>query len=377
MTGLQPLAYHVDVTERLARLEPQGWQAFTAAAGSADPGGLHEDLARTAYRLDPRSHPRVGAAVAAAGAALGVEVPVTVYQLEGAPEANAALLYQRSEAVVTLSGDLLDRLTDPELTALLGHELAHHRLWTLDGGRYGVADRMLDALALDARTPEPFLETGRRWNLATELFADRGALAACGDPEVAIACLVKAATGLREVDAAGYVQQAEAADPAAGSRGRTHPETVPGPPPPPVAPAPDPVRPGRVRSHDSSPAPCAGRGSRSPSRSAGPPSVVTSPCAVRVRPSTGWPSSSTPRPGPRPKPSTSGCSAIRPSSAPPAGRSPTSSPRTGTTTRNRSRPRSPVWSTARSDRPVHRPPSGSSGPRRAGDGRRRTSRNSP
>ncbi len=226
VTGLQPLAYHVDVTERLARLEPEGWRAFGETAGRSYPDGLHADLVRAAYRLDPGSHPRVGAAVAQAGAALGVEVPVTVYQLEDRAGADAALLYRRSEAVVTLSGDLLDRLTDPELTALFGHELAHHRLWSLDGGRYGIADRMLDALALDASTPEAFLETARRWNLATELFADRGALAACGDLEAAISCLVKAATGLREVDPAGYVRQAEAADPASGSRGQTHPETV-------------------------------------------------------------------------------------------------------------------------------------------------------
>jgi hypothetical protein len=226
VTGLQPLEYHVDVAGRLSRLEPAGWHAFTSAPETTASGDLHAGLARTAYRLDPAAHPRVAAAVAAAAGALGVEVPVTVYQLEGGPGSNAALLHRRSEAVVTLGGDLLERLTDAELAALFGHELGHHRLWTLDGGWFGVADRMLDALAAHAGTPEPFLETGRRWNLATELFADRCALAACGDVTVTVSCLVKAATGLREVDPSAFLHQAETADPASGSRGRTHPETV-------------------------------------------------------------------------------------------------------------------------------------------------------
>ena len=34
-------------------------------------------------------------------------------------------------------------LSDDELVACFGHELAHHRLWTADGGRILVADRLL------------------------------------------------------------------------------------------------------------------------------------------------------------------------------------------------------------------------------------------
>lgn len=230
MTGLQPLEYHVDVAGRLSRLEPAGWRAFTEAAaeaaGQTASADLRTDPARTAYRLDLAAHPRVAAAVSAATSALGVEVPVTVYQVEGVPGADAALPRRRPEAVVTLGADLAARLTDGELAALFGHELGRHRLWNLDGGWFWVADRMLDALAADAGTPEPFLETGRRWRLATELFADRAALAACGDLRAAVSCLAKAETGLREVDAAALLRQAGLADPTSGGRGRTPPEAV-------------------------------------------------------------------------------------------------------------------------------------------------------
>jgi hypothetical protein len=136
------------------------------------------------------------------------------------------LLHTADEAVIALSGTLLDLLDDGELTAVLGHELAHRVLWTAQDGRFLVADRLLDALRHDPRTPTAYLETGRRWNLATELYADRGALLACAALPTAISALVKIGTGLAEVDAAAFLAQAEAADPASGSRAPTHPETV-------------------------------------------------------------------------------------------------------------------------------------------------------
>jgi hypothetical protein len=79
---------------------------------------------------------------------------------------------------------------------------------------------------MDARTPPVYYETARRYDLATELYADRGARLACGDLGAAIRSLVKVVTGLAEVDDVAYLAQAEAANPRSGSRGMTHPETV-------------------------------------------------------------------------------------------------------------------------------------------------------
>lgn len=237
---LLPLAYHTDIAGRLEALEPRGWAVFARAAaqppsvpalsaegeevGAAD--DLEQQLLRHAYRMEPEAHPRVHGAARRAGEALGITVPITVYQLEGGDHANAALAYRPGEAVIALSGSLLSLLSDDELVACLGHELAHHRLWTDHASRLLVADRFLGALAIDAATPPYYLETARRYDLATELYADRGSLLACGGLEIAVSCLVKVATGLSEVDAFAYLRQARDAHPERGAVGSTHPETV-------------------------------------------------------------------------------------------------------------------------------------------------------
>jgi hypothetical protein len=194
------------------------------ARADVDAAGVHEALLRSAYRLEPASHPALAAALARARERFGTAVPVSVYQLERPWDTNASLLHLPGEAVLTLSGNLLGLLEEDELTAVLGHELAHRELWTSDLG-LEVADRALRAL--DGQDlPPAWVETIRRWNLATELYADRGALLACGDLRVAVRALVKTATGLATVDADAYLRQAAEADPGRGSGGHSHPETV-------------------------------------------------------------------------------------------------------------------------------------------------------
>jgi hypothetical protein len=220
-----PLEYHAAVVAHLRAGEPASWSAVAAAA-SPDTAAVHADLTRNAYRLDPDGHPRVRDAAGRAAKALGVDRPVTAFQLEGGGPANAALVTLPGAVTVVFGGPLLELVDDDELAAVFGHELAHHVLWSLADAQYFVADRLLDTLAADASSPPAYAETARRYALATELYADRGALIACGDLHTAVSALVKVATGLREVDAAAYLRQAEGADPAAGSRGLGHPETV-------------------------------------------------------------------------------------------------------------------------------------------------------
>ncbi len=247
---LAPLPYHAAVASRLEALEPRAWRLFAdavraetrapAPAGGTvsvevsdgtvrarvDEDDLEQQLLRHAYRMEVDAHPRVHAAARRAADALAIDVPIVIYQLEGREGANAALFFRRHEAVLALSGNILALLDDDELAACFGHELAHHRLWSADDGRILIADRLLSALSLDAATPAAYLETTRRFDLATELYADRGSLLGAGTLDTAISSLVKVATGLTDVDPAAFLRQAEAARPDRGAAGVTHPETV-------------------------------------------------------------------------------------------------------------------------------------------------------
>lgn len=228
---LRPLDYHRVIADRLAAAYPTALAALPGGGVVGDAGGeLDESLLRGAYRLEEAGHAEVLAAVRAAAAALGVAVPVEVHVEEGRVGHAAELVFVPDRAVLVFAGDTLNLLTPAELTAVAGHELAHHLLWTAEGGRYLAVARLLEAAESDARTPPEYLTTARRYRLATELFADRGGLVAAGSgaPAVATAVcgLLKVATGLASVDPEAYLRQADRIDHRRPGQGRTHPETV-------------------------------------------------------------------------------------------------------------------------------------------------------
>ncbi|MGW6280876.1 M48 family metalloprotease [Kribbella sp. NPDC055071] len=216
---LSVLGYHRAVLAVVRRQDEHAWAALLG--GPVDSVG--EVLLRNAYRLEPASHPAVHRAGRRAAEALEMSADVEYFQVNGDP--NAVYIHQ-DQPVIVFQGPLLDRLDEDELTAVIGHELAHRLLWQAEDGGYLAVDRLLDAAAGDARTPPQYLETHRRWSLATELFADRGALTACGDLSTAIRALLKLETGLSTADPEAYLRQADGLDLSSGSRGTTHPEAV-------------------------------------------------------------------------------------------------------------------------------------------------------
>ncbi|TCO46257.1 peptidase M48-like protein [Kribbella antiqua] len=219
---LSALGYHRSVLAYVRRVDEHAW----AALRGGPVGGVGDVLLRNAYRLEESAHPAVHQAGRRAAEALGVDAEVEFFQVRGNGDANAFYLHQDGKAIVVFEGSLLDQLEPGELTAVMGHELAHRVLWDAEDGAYLAVDRLLDAAAGDARTPAQYLETHRRWGLATELYADRGALTACGDLSTTVRALLKLQTGLSTADPEAYLRQADELDLSTGSRGTTHPEGV-------------------------------------------------------------------------------------------------------------------------------------------------------
>ena len=225
-TTLEPLAYHRAVVDHLRAHEPETW-AWAEAPGTRDEqaAAVRAALLRETYRLEAAAHGDVHADCAAAMATLGLDAPVTLYQAGDGPM-NASLYFVPGEVHLLFHGPVLERLAREERVALLGHELAHYRLWSVEDGAFHTAVTILDHALAYPNAATAHVETARVFRLMTELYADRGAALAAGAVGPAIATLVKTVTGAAAVDADAYLRQATEAEAGSGaSQGQTHPET--------------------------------------------------------------------------------------------------------------------------------------------------------
>jgi hypothetical protein len=166
------------------------------------------DLLKETYRLDADAHPELHEHCRVVTDRLGLRVPVTLYQA-GNATMNAGLFYLPGEAHVVLYGAVLERLKGDELQALLGHELAHHLLWSMEDGIYHAADRVLNTNVSDPVAARAHVMSAHYYRLYTECFADRGSAIACASLEPAITTLVKVQTGVASVSAASYLRQVD------------------------------------------------------------------------------------------------------------------------------------------------------------------------
>jgi hypothetical protein len=224
---LEPLPYHLELRAYLKSQERALWNWFASAQAQADyAGNLRLELLKSTYRLDADGHPELYQSVELAKARLHLDIPVTLYQAQNNPQANAALFFLPGEGHVVFSGPILTLLHPVELQSVIGHELAHHHLWGCDGGEFHIADRLLQAVASDPRAAASHEQTARRFQLYTEIFADRGSLRVTHDLHAVVSSLVKIETGLSQVSAAGYLKQAEEifAKTNPSTEGLSHPE---------------------------------------------------------------------------------------------------------------------------------------------------------
>jgi hypothetical protein len=223
----EPLPYHVELRDYLKSHERELWNWFASARAQADyTEQLRTELLKSTYRLDAVAHPELNKAVEEAKAQLRLDIPVTLYQAQISPQPNAALFFIPGEGHVVFSGPVLTLLNADELKSVIGHELAHYHLWGRDAGEFHIADRLVDAVAADPRAASSHELTAKRYQLYTEIFADRGSLCVTGDVLPVIAGLVKTQTGLPQVSAEAYLRQAEEifAKGNVSTEGLSHPE---------------------------------------------------------------------------------------------------------------------------------------------------------
>ena len=207
---LEPLPYHVELRDCLKSRERELWNWFASARAQSDyTENLRLELLKSTYRLDAGGHPELYQSVAEAKARLQLDIPVTLYQAQNTPQPNATLYFMPNEGHVVFSGPLLSLLDAEEIKSVIGHELAHHLLWGREGGDFHIADRLIQAVANDPRAASSHEHTARRFQLYTEIFADRGSLCVTGDVDPVVSGLVKIQTGLGRVSAPAYLRQAE------------------------------------------------------------------------------------------------------------------------------------------------------------------------
>jgi len=256
----EALPYHLKVRDHFKQ-QTSTWEFFAAAHTREEQlAAFKTELLKNTYQFRPETDKALYEKIDLAREKLGLgALPVTVYQAQFAndPELNASIVYLHQEAHIVFSGPIVERLNDAELLAVIAHELSHVRLFGFFDGELEVADRIITAIANNYNSEPPyyaenwpngkipsfpqtsydgpsagvsvtpFVETARLFKLYTEIYCDRGAYTVVGDTGPVITSLLKIATGLQEVSADSYAQQAEAvfsAAPGTQSATPTHPE---------------------------------------------------------------------------------------------------------------------------------------------------------
>ena len=174
---LQPLPYHLALRDYLKAEEAEVWRWFAGQRVRAEQAEAERfELLKSTYRMDRESQPAVYAAAEAAAGRLGLHVPITLYQAQNPAGLNASLAFVPDEAHIVLHGPVAARLSEPELRALLAHELSHLVLWRCGDGEHLIVGP--DPGRLDQRSagrPAAFRHPAAAAAVQRDLLRPRGA----------------------------------------------------------------------------------------------------------------------------------------------------------------------------------------------------------
>ncbi len=148
-------------------------------------------------RLTPLLAPRLTSLLDEVKRALSFDEPVELFVGQDG-EVNAGAMPSLGEGlpnVITLTSALVERMTDPELRFVLGHEVGHlafrHYRARMAAAAFGLDDQN------EPRTPPLLLRRMESWDRLAEISADRaGFLVVGGDLATAVAVFFKIQSGL-------------------------------------------------------------------------------------------------------------------------------------------------------------------------------------
>jgi len=221
------LPYQRDIVAYLKKVDPHVWNWFTKSARddkTAEEVRFH--LLKSTYRIAPEDQPLLYDTAKVACQKLGLDVPVTIYQAQHHEGLNASLAYTPNEIHIILHGPVADKLSSPEILSLFAHEVAHFLLWHSENHELLVATEMLTAMVNDPRCHPAHVASLRLLALYCEIYCDQASLLVTNDANAVISALVKAQTGVQEINAESYLQQSREifARGDTASKGISHPE---------------------------------------------------------------------------------------------------------------------------------------------------------
>lgn len=187
LMSARPVALAIEATSRLWR------------------GRARDELLASSVKASDVDYPAVYRAGNRAATALALD-PLAIFIAPPQSEIDARALGTDDDAVVILGRDLVERLSESELVAVVGHELAHvqnnHVLYTT-----ALFYLRHEASFFMRWIVQPAIMALQAWSRRAEISCDRAALICARDLDTAISALIKLA--LPEADdasVASYLQ---------------------------------------------------------------------------------------------------------------------------------------------------------------------------
>lgn len=172
--------------------------------------GTRLDLLSSSVKVSSEQMPELHKSMEDAAGVLDMDVVPELY-VQSSSQANAFTLAlqggDNKPPIVVVTSALLDRCSDDEVEAIIGHELGHlkcsHSLYLTLGG---LASTPLRGLPLLGSQAEQLL---RQWRLAAEYSCDRAALLVAQDVNVVAGAMLKLFAGTsRATNTQAFIDQA-------------------------------------------------------------------------------------------------------------------------------------------------------------------------